>query len=88
MKPTNLLISDSRRTSPSPAGQRNRSAMSNKHNKAERQEKNSKVKDSKILGEIAENGEEVACEITIDVCISLISWKTAKEIQEWITENQ
>lgn len=83
-----LLISDSRKPSPSPAGLRNKSASSNKHGKAEKQEKNTKAKEAKILAEIAENEAEPqsSAEITLHVSICLHSWQNSREVQDWITD--
>ena len=79
----NFRISDLKKP-PSPSGQRTKSAMSNKANKADKQEKTSKAKDMKTLGEIAENDPEPPSEITLDVALTLQSWKTAKEAENWV----
>ena len=80
------MISDARKLSPSPTVQRNRSAMSNKTGKGEKQEKNAKSKDSKILSEIAENEAQPPSEITLDISITLHSWQNANEAQDWVAD--
>jgi len=73
---------------PSLSGQRTRSAMSSKANKGEKQEKISKAKDMKTLGEIAENDPEPPSEITLDVVLTLQNWKTTKEAENWVDATQ
>lgn len=77
-------FSDQRKPPPSPPGQRTKSALSNKLGKSEKQEKNAKVKENKGLCEIAENTIEPPSVITIDVTITLHSWKNEEEARNWI----
>ncbi|XP_065054348.1 leucine-rich repeat-containing protein 43-like isoform X1 [Rhopilema esculentum] len=73
---------------PSPAnsttGQRNKSALSLRPGKPEKQDKSVKTKDSKQLSEIQETELKPPPEITLEVVVGLNSWKTGKEAQEWI----
>ena len=83
----NVFFLESRRPSAANThtGQVTKSSMGTKHGKGDKADGKTKVKENKLLTEIAESDiQEPPPPITLDVTICLRSWHTAKEVQDWI----